>query len=86
MAKLPKPVVSSALVVAAFDGQSPRFLCKDARRGHWVTTDDLGRAQRFDHEAAARGAIAAYAPIARQYGGGDWRLWRMTSRTTFAAV
>lgn len=76
--------MTTALVVAAFDGPSTRFLCKDAKRGYWVSTPDIERAQRFEGEANAREALADWDPFIRQYGGGDWRVYEMTNRISFA--
>lgn len=89
MAKLPKPISSEAYVVAAFNLGDPRFLCREPQGRYWVTTGDFGRAMKFGGISLAHEALDAWLEfIGRGHqhipADGDWRVWRVTSRTTFA--
>jgi hypothetical protein len=82
----PKPFLKTGFVIACFDGDPPRFVCKDRKHGHYVVTTDPAHALAFKDEAdaheAREAALRAFnsAWSSRQ---GTWRTYRMNSKTTF---
>lgn len=82
----PKPIVKTGFVVACFDGEQPRFLCRDRKHGHYVVTTDAAVALSFEDEGDAdeareeAGRVSLNSPWVR---GGAWRTWRMASRFSF---
>lgn len=85
----PKPLVTHAYVVAAFEGPAPRYLCRDSRHGHWVVTTDHQKATAFASEREAVEAAASYVRLGfdkHHARPGAWRAFAVTTRLTFAEV
>jgi hypothetical protein len=83
----PKPIVTNTFVVAALDGPTPRYLCRDRRHGHWVVTIDHRKAMTFPSEREAARAAADYGRMTTKHfftRPGDWRAYAVSTRLTFA--
>jgi hypothetical protein len=80
----PKPIIKAGFVVACFDGD-PRFLCRDAKHGHYVVTLDPAKALTFADEADADEARRRASRILNSAWtrAGSWRTYRANSKITF---
>jgi hypothetical protein len=84
----PKPILKTGYIIACFEGDQPRFVCKDRKHGHYVVTTDPAHALTFEDEADADEAREA---VRRAFNSGwsrqgAWRTYRMNSKTTFDEV
>lgn len=85
----PKPIVTTPHIVAALDGPSPRYICRDSKHGHWVVTTDHQKATPFESEADARKAAADYGRMAARNHftrPGEWRAYAVTARFIFSEL
>ena len=84
---MPPVLSSTGWVVGCFDGEHPRFLCRDARHGHWVVATDPARALKFADVQHASRALADYEGRGherhRLAPGGSWAVFETAQRTSF---
>jgi hypothetical protein len=86
MARQPRTIISSSIVVAAFDQAGPRFICRDKARGHWVVVRDWKRALEFPDLAAGYEALADFESLTAGHvssAGGDWAVYELAAKVSF---
>jgi len=58
--KPPKPTTTETYIIAAFDADRPRYICRDSKHRHLVVVLDPAKAHRFETLAEAELECACY--------------------------